>query len=97
MYYGQLIGLVIAVDPLIARRAAKTIKVSYDNLPAIVTIEEAIKSNSFFDYSNSLTRGMSLTEAILRGVCLLVLAFSQIMTLVELTIFMVLKYSEFPL
>ena len=59
MYYGQLIGLVIAEDSLIARRASRAVKVSYEDLPAIVTIEEAIKSNSFFDYSNSITRGVS--------------------------------------
>ncbi|KAI6654571.1 Xanthine dehydrogenase/oxidase [Oopsacas minuta] len=59
MCYGQLIGLVIAEDPLIARRAARTVRISYENLPAVVTIEEAIKSNSFIDFTHTITRGDS--------------------------------------
>ena len=45
---GQVIGAVVAIDKNIARRAANKVKVSYEELPAIITIEQAIAANSYF-------------------------------------------------
>ena len=56
-YYGQLIGLVIAVDRMIAKRGAELVKITYEELPVILTIEDAIATNSYYDYQNKLKRG----------------------------------------
>ncbi|KAF8820602.1 hypothetical protein IE077_003005, partial [Cardiosporidium cionae] len=48
---GQPLGIVIATTPMAARIAAKKIEISYESLPFILTIEEAIQQNSFFDIS----------------------------------------------
>ncbi|XP_033229237.1 xanthine dehydrogenase-like [Belonocnema kinseyi] len=45
---GQVIGTVVAVDQLIAQRAAKAVKVDYEPLPPIISIEDAIINKSFF-------------------------------------------------
>ena len=36
---GQIIAIVLAKDKLIAKRAVKCIKIEYDPLPAVITIE----------------------------------------------------------
>ena len=36
---GQIIGIVVAEDRLTAQRGAKSVKVTYSQLPAILTIE----------------------------------------------------------
>ncbi len=38
-HFGQVIGMVLADDQLLAQRAAKLVKVSYTNMPSIITIE----------------------------------------------------------
>ncbi|XP_014251317.1 xanthine dehydrogenase-like [Cimex lectularius] len=46
---GQVIGAIVAVDQVTARRANAQVKITYEELsPIIVSIEEAIKHNSFF-------------------------------------------------
>ncbi|XP_039283580.1 xanthine dehydrogenase [Nilaparvata lugens] len=46
---GQVIGAIIADDQIIAQRAAKLVKVQYEDIhPAIITIEDAIRENSFY-------------------------------------------------
>ncbi|RZC35629.1 Ald Xan dh C, FAD binding 5, and/or CO deh flav C domain containing protein [Asbolus verrucosus] len=51
---GQLIGGVLAIDQNIARKAAKLVKVEYEEIePVIVTIQDAIKYNSFFNHNPS--------------------------------------------
>ena len=47
----------IAKDKPTAQRAAKQVKVTYEELPAIVTIEQAIKAGSFFEDDNELQKG----------------------------------------
>ncbi|CRK91710.1 CLUMA_CG005356, isoform A [Clunio marinus] len=56
---GQALGAIVADNKMIARRAARLVKVVYEDLfPVIVTIEDAIKHKSFFsDHSNVLTHG----------------------------------------
>ena len=41
---GQLIGLVIAKTRPLAQRAAQLIKIKYEDLPAIITIEVTIQA-----------------------------------------------------
>lgn len=57
----QPIGVVVADTEAIARAAAKLVKVTYEDLPAIFTIQEAIEAGSFFaEYgggSKTLARG----------------------------------------
>lgn len=45
---GQVIGVIVAVDQLIAQRAAKSVKVEYEVLTPIVSIEDAVLKKSFF-------------------------------------------------
>ncbi|KAE8737385.1 xanthine dehydrogenase 3 [Frankliniella occidentalis] len=45
--HGQLVAMVLAVDQMTARRAAQLVRVEYEDLPAILTIEEAVKAESF--------------------------------------------------
>ena len=54
---GQPIGMIIAENQSIARRAAKLVSTSYENLPPIITIDDAIKANSFFEPVKHLSKG----------------------------------------
>ncbi|KAJ9082725.1 hypothetical protein DSO57_1001796 [Entomophthora muscae] len=54
---GQLIGLVLADTHELARRAADLVKVKYQPLEFILTIQEAIQTNSFFPIERKLTKG----------------------------------------
>eukprot|EP00794_Sanderia_malayensis_P018330 gene18330-biopygen12273 len=56
-HVGQIIGAIIATDQTSAKRAAKVVQVSYKELPAIVTIEEAIKAKSFHVKPVELAKG----------------------------------------
>lgn len=57
---GQPIGLVYAESALEAQAAARTVKVEYEDLPVILTIEEAIAENSFFTYGKELKKGAAV-------------------------------------
>ena len=48
-YVGQPIFLVVAESHLAARRAARLGRISYDELPAILTIDEALAADSRFE------------------------------------------------
>ncbi|XP_056637903.1 xanthine dehydrogenase [Diorhabda sublineata] len=55
---GQIIGLVVADTQAIAQRAAKKVKVIYEELePVIISIEDAVKQQSFFESSPIIIRG----------------------------------------
>ncbi|XP_065075754.1 xanthine dehydrogenase-like [Ochlerotatus camptorhynchus] len=56
---GLIIGAVVADDQTIAQRAARKVKVVYEELsPIIVTLEDAIKKESFFPgYPKCMTKG----------------------------------------
>ncbi|KAL2824283.1 molybdopterin binding aldehyde oxidase/xanthine dehydrogenase [Aspergillus cavernicola] len=55
--HGQPIGLVYAESALAAQAAAKAVKVVYEDLPVILTIDEAIAAKSFFPHGKELRRG----------------------------------------
>ena len=61
-YVGQIIGAIIGKDQACAKRAAKAVIVEYEELPSIITIEEAIASQSFHDPEKSITRGEPNSE-----------------------------------
>jgi xanthine dehydrogenase/oxidase len=47
--HGQLIGAIVAVNQVTAQRAARLVKIEYEDLtPIIVTLEDAIEQKSFF-------------------------------------------------
>jgi xanthine dehydrogenase molybdopterin-binding subunit B len=45
---GQLIGLMVGETAQAAAAAAKLIKITYEDLPAVLSIDDAIASASFF-------------------------------------------------
>ncbi|XP_077979418.1 xanthine dehydrogenase/oxidase-like [Glandiceps talaboti] len=49
LHVGQLIGGIVAESPELASKAAKLVKVVYEDLDYVLTIEEAIKCGSFFE------------------------------------------------
>ncbi|KAK4507798.1 hypothetical protein PRZ48_001533 [Zasmidium cellare] len=54
---GQPIGLILATSAKLAEAGARAVKVEYEELPAIFTIEEAIEANSFFDHYHYIQNG----------------------------------------
>ncbi|KAF0560333.1 putative xanthine dehydrogenase [Gigaspora margarita] len=56
-YTGQIIGLIVAETKKIAQEAKDLVKIEYEELPHILTIEEAIEQNSFFPMTPQLARG----------------------------------------
>lgn len=55
--HGQVIGVVLADTQLRARVAAKKVKIEYEDLPALITIDQAIAVGSFFPYGKELRKG----------------------------------------
>ena len=56
-YHGQLIGLVVGETEAACRSVAKTIEIEYEDLPPILSIEDAIAANSFHTDRNFIRRG----------------------------------------
>lgn len=55
---GQVIGAVVADTQIHAQRAAKVVKVEYEELEPVITIKDAIKKGSFYtNYNNSISNG----------------------------------------
>ncbi|KAL0266984.1 UNVERIFIED_CONTAM: hypothetical protein PYX00_009375 [Menopon gallinae] len=55
---GQVIGAIVAENQIISQRAAKLVKVEYEDLsPVIITIEQAIEHKSFIGDVRRITRG----------------------------------------
>ena len=54
---GQPIGMVLATSPKTAEEASRAVKVEYEELPAVLTIEEAIEAKSFYDHDHSIKKG----------------------------------------
>ncbi|KAM0755454.1 putative xanthine dehydrogenase HxA [Meredithblackwellia eburnea MCA 4105] len=63
--YGQPIGLVVASSKIIAQKAARLVKVDYEDMEFILTIEEAIGKNSFHEqYDRRIERGDPIDDAL---------------------------------
>lgn len=56
-FIGQPIALIVAKTADIARKAAKLVKVKYEELPSILSIKQAIEENSFFPYNHTMISG----------------------------------------
>lgn len=55
---GQVIGAIVADNQTLAQRAARMVKIEYEDLsPVIVTIEDAIKQDSFYGPAKKMERG----------------------------------------
>jgi xanthine dehydrogenase/oxidase len=62
--HGQTIGMVYAETALQAQAAVRAVKITYDDLPAILTIDEAIEANSFFQHGRMLRKGVVIDGSI---------------------------------
>eukprot|EP01091_Cochliopodium_minus_P007962 TRINITY_DN1784_c1_g1_i3.p1 TRINITY_DN1784_c1_g1~~TRINITY_DN1784_c1_g1_i3.p1 ORF type:complete len:932 (-),score=298.62 TRINITY_DN1784_c1_g1_i3:48-2843(-) len=54
---GQLIGIIVANDPKIAKKAATLVKVEYKQLDDVLSIDQAISKNSYFPLEHSIIKG----------------------------------------
>ncbi|KAK5656257.1 hypothetical protein OQA88_5019 [Cercophora sp. LCS_1] len=54
---GQPIGLILATSANRAAEAARAVKIEYEELPAVFTIEEAIEQESFFNFFREIKKG----------------------------------------
>jgi xanthine dehydrogenase/oxidase len=54
---GYPIGIVVAKTQRLAQQGAKLIQVKYEKLPSVLTIEEAISSNSFYPIRHEISLG----------------------------------------
>ncbi|KAJ2898498.1 hypothetical protein IWW38_001376, partial [Coemansia aciculifera] len=56
-YYGQPVALVIAASLKLAQDAARLVKVQYEQLPAILSVRDAVAQQSFFAETRQLVNG----------------------------------------
>ncbi|KAJ5595291.1 uncharacterized protein N7459_001499 [Penicillium hispanicum] len=54
---GQPIGVILATTAKIAEAGMRAVKVEYEDLPAILTIEEAIEAESYFEHYRFIKSG----------------------------------------
>jgi xanthine dehydrogenase/oxidase len=54
---GQPIGMILADTAKHAEQAARAVKIEYEDLPAIFTIEEAIQTDSYFNHFRHIQKG----------------------------------------
>ena len=55
--HGQPIGLILATSAKLAEAGARAVKVEYEDLPAIFTIEEAIEKESYHPHYRYINKG----------------------------------------
>ncbi|KAI1075775.1 xanthine dehydrogenase [Whalleya microplaca] len=58
--HGQTIGMVYAETALQAQAAAAKVRVRYETLPAILTINQAIDAGSYFEHGKQLKKGAAV-------------------------------------
>lgn len=54
---GQPIGMILATSAKIAEEAMRAVRIEYEELPAILTIEEAIEAESYFEHYRYIEDG----------------------------------------
>ncbi|KAK6190386.1 hypothetical protein SNE40_002268 [Patella caerulea] len=69
---GCLIGGVVATSSQTAREASKMVEIKYQDLPAIITVEDAITNDSYFreplvNECGDVDKGFQLCEKVLEG------------------------------
>ena len=57
LFYGQLIGFIIAETRNLAKHAASLVEIEYEELKAFLTIKEAIEHNSFYELKREVQKG----------------------------------------
>ncbi|GJN88067.1 hypothetical protein Rhopal_001023-T1 [Rhodotorula paludigena] len=63
--HGQIIGAVVAKTKLQAQRAARLVKVEYEDLPHVLTVDQAIAAKSFHEsYNRRMSRGKPISDAL---------------------------------
>jgi xanthine dehydrogenase/oxidase len=62
LHHGQVIGMVYAETALQAQAAARAVEVEYESLPPILTIDEAIEAQSFFQHGKVLKKGLAIFD-----------------------------------
>ncbi|KAJ7166651.1 xanthine dehydrogenase [Mycena filopes] len=63
--HGQPIGMIVAQTKILAQKAARAVRVEYEDLPRIMTLEEAIEQQSFHPtYDRWIKRGRPIEEAL---------------------------------
>ncbi|KAF1911627.1 Molybdopterin-binding domain of aldehyde dehydrogenase-domain-containing protein [Ampelomyces quisqualis] len=60
--HGMVIGMVYADSALAAQAAARAVKIKYEDMPTILTIDEAIAADSFFPHGKFLRKGLAIDE-----------------------------------
>lgn len=56
--------MIVASSKILAQKAARAVVVTYEDLPRILTIEEAVEAQSFHpQYDRSIRRGLPIDEA----------------------------------
>ena len=73
-HYGAVIGIIVAETREQALYAAKKVVVTYEELPAIISIEDAIEAKSFYPSPHEIEIGdldkeIKESEVIVEGVC----------------------------
>lgn len=56
-FHGQILGVIVAENQTCAQVGAKAVKVQYEELKPILSIEDAISQNSFFSLEKKMERG----------------------------------------
>ncbi|GAA5885066.1 hypothetical protein JCM6882_007215 [Rhodosporidiobolus microsporus] len=70
--HGAILGAVVAKSKIEAQKAARKVKVEYEDLPMILTIEEALAANSFHHtYDRRMAKGDEISEALANSECVL--------------------------
>lgn len=64
---GQPIGIILADSPHQAAAGARAVRIEYEDLPAIFTMEEAIEKESFFQHYKYIRRGEPIEEALAKA------------------------------
>lgn len=54
---GQTIGIIVADTQVIAQEAARMVKVEYNDLPSLLTIDEAMVADSYLPFTRTLVNG----------------------------------------
>ncbi|GAA6007894.1 hypothetical protein JCM11491_006528 [Sporobolomyces phaffii] len=63
--HGGVIGAIVATNKIDAQKAARAVKIEYEDLPRILTVEEALAANSFHEsYNRRIARGDKIEEAL---------------------------------
>jgi xanthine dehydrogenase/oxidase len=69
---GQILGLILANDQQTAKNAARRVTVTYENLPSILSIQEAIENKTLYEFNREIkvgdvSRGFDYSDHVITG------------------------------